>query len=285
MVITRKYNISLCVFVLIAVLICIFGCNKNEKIKQSKSSEHVTNSTQKISSNEWLEFESLYTTIHINNFTGKMNLISKSDSAILSNNEAKAWSLFLKGVSALQDSVNRTKASLYFHTIVDSFPKTYYAKDADELAIQLRIMIKEDSLWHEASNLKEDDIKHKIVFNIYHLRNVNTYQIGQPGICSVFTQSKDKYNSAIILKNIGETAVPYLIKLLNDRRPICSIGYWRDYYPTRTVLRYQDAAIEILSAILHKELYKRTNAASYFSMETPFVRDSIINNIKHSNKT
>ena len=76
------------------------------------------------------------------------------------------------------------------------------------------------------------------------------------------------YNAADALREIGEPAVPFLIELLEDRRPIRGVGYWRNFRPDRTVLRYQDAAIQIIDAIRAEHAYDRRTTSSYFSTET-----------------
>jgi hypothetical protein len=88
------------------------------------------------------------------------------------------------------------------------------------------------------------------------------------------------YNAAIALWEIGEPAIPYLIDILGDRRPIRGVGYWRDFRPNRTVLRYQDAAIQIIDAIRSGNAYDRRTTSSYFSTERPEIRLEIIEALK-----
>ena len=87
---------------------------------------------------------------------------------------------------------------------------------------------------------------------------------------------KRPYDAAIALREIGEPAIPYLIEILEDRRPIRGVGYWRNFRPSRTVLRYQDAAIQIIDAIRSENAYDRRTTSSYFSTEQPEKRQEII---------
>src|SRR5439155_4348695 len=82
------------------------------------------------------------------------------------------------------------------------------------------------------------------------------------------------------LKEIGEPAIPALIKLLADRRPTRSVGYWRNFAPSRTVLRFQDAAIQILDELLPAPFYRPNSTGAYFSTESSKVRRRVIRSIK-----
>ena len=127
-------------------------------------------------------------------------------------------------------------------------------------------------------------IDQKIAYNVHRLRDVVGFQCSQPGMCSVFSSLDPKgeaCNAAIELRKIGRPVIPALIALLEDRRPIRSVGYWRDFHPTRTVLRYQDAAIQILNSLLPSEFYIRSSTAAYFSTEEPEVREAVIARIRN----
>jgi hypothetical protein len=89
-----------------------------------------------------------------------------------------------------------------------------------------------------------------------------------------------KGNAAVELKLIGDAAIPTLVALLEDRRPIRSVGYWRSFSPSRTVLRYQDAAAQILNEILPQPFYDRSTTGSYLSNEKPERRAKVIESIR-----
>jgi hypothetical protein len=97
---------------------------------------------------------------------------------------------------------------------------------------------------------------------------------------TLLNQKRDSYNAAIELRKIGWPSVPALIELLGDRRPIRSVGFWRGWSPYRTVLRYQDAAIQILNDLFPTRFYERTSTSAYFSNERPEMRERVIAAIK-----
>jgi hypothetical protein len=78
----------------------------------------------------------------------------------------------------------------------------------------------------------------------------------------VTSSSRRRSNAAVGLRDIGRPAIPRLINLLRDRRPIRAVGFWRVFHPSRTVLRYQDVAIEILQGLIPKRIYARSTTAA-----------------------
>jgi hypothetical protein len=201
----------------------------------------------------------------------------------LSGNEKKAWEAFFAGVNCLQDKGDRMQAAVFFEQVAKEFPESRYAEDSKELGGLLRQMVNEDKEWKEPPNPVALPTDRKVAYYIYHLRDVNCYQGSWPGMCSVLTDFGEKQgvpNAAMKLKEIGEPAVPALIGVLEDRRPIRSVGFWRIYDPARTVLRYQDAAIEILGGLLPASFYRRGSTAAYFSIESVEVRQRVIGSIK-----
>ncbi|WP_075096631.1 hypothetical protein [Planctomyces sp. SH-PL14] len=78
----------------------------------------------------------------------------------------------------------------------------------------------------------------------------------------VTSSSRRRSNAAAGLRDIGRPAIPRLINLLRDRRRIRAVGFWRVFHPSRTVLRYQDVAIEILQELIPKRIYARSTTAA-----------------------
>jgi len=201
----------------------------------------------------------------------------------LTGDEKKAWTTFIAGVKSLQDNGNRKRAAKLFEQVAKEFPESGYAADSKELSGLLRQMVEEDKRWTEPRAPGALPLERKIAYYTYHLRDVNCYQMGQPGMCHVlmeFGQKRPGTNAAMRLKEIGEPAIPALIQLLEDRRPTRSVGYWRNFSPSRTVLRFQDAAIQILDALLPTAFYNRKSTAAYFSTESAEVRERVIRSIK-----
>ena len=199
---------------------------------------------------------------------------------------AKAWSIFERAIVALQEDGDRAEAARLFHRIVKEFPETYYADDSLELARELDKMIEEDNKYRPPDNIATLSLDQQIAFHIHNLRDVVAYQFMQPGHCLIVGQTRlpdaAPYNAAYAIRDLGEPAVPYLIELLNDRRPIRAVGYWRNFSPNRTVLRYQDAAIQIINAIREDSPYLRHTTSSYFSIEKERVRTNIISSLRAS---
>jgi hypothetical protein len=196
--------------------------------------------------------------------------------------EPEAWGSFSDGIGVLTSSGDRAKAAKGFREVLERTPLSHYANEADELALLLEAMADEDRAWVEPRDVDQLNLEAKIRYYIYHLRNVQAEQFFQPGMCHVLSPGllgedpKAKPNAAILLRKIGKDAIPALVELLDDRRPIRSVGYWRDYWPTTTLLRYQDAAIQILDVLLPAPLYQRGSTAAYLSNESPEVRYQLI---------
>ncbi len=199
----------------------------------------------------------------------------------LNGSEAEAWEMFSTAVNSLQEKGDRKAAAKLFKKISRKFPDSDYSGDSKELKILLEEMAKEDAAWKEPDDIDKLTLKEKIAYNIYHLRDLNFYQSSQPGmnILDSSAQTENTYNAAVELKNIGRPAIPYLIKLLDDCRPTRSTGYLKDSYPSRTILRYQDAAAQILNELSATFLYRNGSTVAYFSDESPEARTEIIDTI------
>lgn len=196
------------------------------------------------------------------------------------------WKEFLAAVTYLQDQGDREEAANRFQLVFNLYPDSDYAIYAYELGELLRQMVAEDRRWKEPIDLEQLSTEERIAYNIYRLRDVNCYQVFQPGKCDVLRNKfgrlhTDSYNAAVELYNIGSPAILSLIEILDDRRPIRSVGYRRSSDQDRIVLRYQDAAIQILNELLPAVFYRPSSTGSYFSNEYADVRAKIISNIRN----
>jgi HEAT repeat protein len=183
---------------------------------------------------------------------------------------AKAWGVYESAIAALQESGDRPLAAKRFREVATKYAGTVYAANSQELADNLDKMIEEDRQWKEPKDISALTQPEKIGYHVYHLRDVVAHQWGQPGNCNVLSGlsfDKEPQNSAKALLEIGEPAIPALLDLLDDQRPIRAVGYWRDFHPTRTVLRYQDAAIQVLNELLPGAPFRRRTTSSYLSAE------------------
>jgi len=253
---------------------------------------------QKPMTDEWSKFASLYGKRFFSSLTdaetGEPAVLGDrmTDEEIRRLSElptAKAWSLFESAIDQLQDKGDRKESARLFRKIATDFSNTYYADQSKELADMLDKMIAEDSDYTPPKEIASLDLDQQIEFHIHNLRDVVAYQFSQPGYCHVLSQLRlsddERYNAAEALRDIGEPAIPRLISLLDDRRPIRAVGYWRNFHPTRTVLRYQDAAIQIISAIRTDTPYDRRTTSSYFSTERSETQKAVIESLKSSTKS
>lgn len=247
---------------------------------------------------EWSEFASLYGKRFFSSLTnaetgepaGLGERMTDGEVRRLSDlPTAKAWNLFESALDLLQDKGNRKESARLFRKIATDFSNTYYADQSKELADLLDKMVAEDAAFTAPKDVASLELNEQIDFHIHNLRNVVAYQVTQPGYCYVLhtiRSSDDKrYDAAQALRDIGEPAIPRLIELLDDRRPIRAIGYWRNFNPNRTVLRYQDAAIQIISSIRSSNPYEPRTTSSYFSTERPETQKAVIESLKSSTKS
>ena len=246
---------------------------------------------------EWSKFASLYQEKHfssqLNPETGKLGdrkpMTAERMKQLSELPTAKAWSVFESALGELQKKGNRKEAARLFGKVATEYPNTYYADQSKELADLLNGMIAEDSNYEPPQEIASLTQREQIAFHIFNLRDVVGYQFSQPGYCAILSEvplpDNSKYNAARALRDIGEPAVPDLIALLSDRRPIRAVGYWRNFVPMRIVLRYQDAAAQIISAIRSGKAYKPPMMGSYFSTERPDTQQAIIESLRASVKT
>ena len=185
-----------------------------------------------------------------------------------------AFEKFADAAISFQASGDRKQAARQFGDIKERYLDTEISQKSGELATLLGRMQNEDSNWREPLNPNTLALEQRIDYLVYHLRNAECYQMGQPGACWILEPSQP--NSAHELLKIGKPAVPKLIELLEDRRPIRAVGYWRDFCPSSyTLLRYQDVAMQILHEIYDIPAYKNHLWAEYHSDETPEMRKEI----------
>jgi hypothetical protein len=238
---------------------------------------------------EWERFASLYSASSFERFepddtTHRLSAEDRKQLAELPT--AKAWAVFESALEALHDEGDRHLAAKRFREVASKYSGTYYAEDSRELADRLDQMVKEDQAWKEPKEVSSLSKPDQIAYHVYHLRDVVARQWSQPGYCDILNGSllvgDKEYNAAVELRELGPDAIPALLDLLEDRRPIRAVGYWRDFHPTRTVLRYQDAAIQILNELLPDPPYHRRTTSSYLSNEDEDDRAKLIDQIRKS---
>jgi hypothetical protein len=212
---------------------------------------------------EYAEFSSLYWKQTMGSMrrveTGELvnpdDQLTEADKKRLSEMPtAKSWDIFTDALTALDDQGDRKQAAKLFHQIVNEYPDTYYADQAGELSKFLDKMVIEDSNFKMPENFDQLELDKKIAVHVHFLRDARGYQFSQPGSCQLsFHGSTDpaaeNYNPALALFEIGKPAADVLADHLDDRRPVRGVGYWRNFRPSRSVLRYSDAAEQIIRKI------------------------------------
>jgi hypothetical protein len=237
---------------------------------------------------EWEKFRSLYSARWFERLHDEIGVprMSEEDRKLLAEMPtAKAWQLFESAIEALEGDGNRRLAAERFREIVAKYAKTVYASDAKELADLLDKMVEEDRAWKEPDDVASLTVAARIEYDVYHLRDVVAHQWSQPGYCHVLAGGllgDDGPNAAKNLRDLREASIPALLDLLDDRRPIRAVGYWRDFHPTRTILRYQDAASQILGELLPGAPYVPGSTSSYFSGEEAKERTKLAEQIRKS---
>ncbi|MCP3677978.1 MAG: HEAT repeat domain-containing protein [Deltaproteobacteria bacterium] len=233
---------------------------------------------------KWSNFSSAFTKCYFSERMKDKKVSPETRKMATESPEAKAWGWFSTALKQLQEGADRSEVAKAFRKLVSTYPDSYYAEDSRELTGLLMKMVDEDKAWNEPADHEHMSVQEKIKYNIYRLRDVACRQFSQPGMCNVlssFGAETGEYNAAIELSKIGRPAIPALIALLGDRRPIRSVGYWGYFKPTRTVLRYQDAAMQILNKLLPSAFYGRSSTATYFSTEEPEIRGKVIARIRN----
>ncbi|WP_417386797.1 HEAT repeat domain-containing protein [Gimesia sp.] len=201
---------------------------------------------------------------------------------------AKSWDLFEDALQQLQTQGNKKEAARLFHKVATEYPDTYYAEQSKELAELLDQMALEDREYKPPQNVKLQSVTEQISYHIYQLRNLVAYQFSQPGYPSIFgfpplDDDETVYNPAVELCKIGDPAVPFLLRLLEDPRPIRAVSYWRNFVPVRQVLRYRDVAKVVLKKIRPDIA---DDLSRYDSTKDPIKKKLILERIKstHSKK-
>ncbi len=182
------------------------------------------------------------------------------------------WQPYLEAVTRLEETGDRAAAAVLFKDFAAKFPKSDYTEDARELANLLEKMAAEDREWKEPGDPKELTTQDLISSLVYHLRDIDCFQWAPPEQCDLLSacgRYRDRGNPAAGLLKVGEAAaVPALLGLLEDRRPIRATGYWHDEEErSRTVLRYQDVAFVLLNKLAKIPWYEKRTGAGYFSAD------------------
>ncbi|MCI0379000.1 MAG: hypothetical protein L0215_15435, partial [Gemmataceae bacterium] len=198
----------------------------------------------------------------------------------LAQDEA-AWQSFNEGILLLQKGAPRSQVLEHWQKALTDSPQSKYAAQLRDYIAQLKPQIEEDKKL-AAGAVKAPEklpLAERIAYYLERFPDVRGEQFSDPGFCSTVGMGEGTALSDAVVR-IGRPAIPALIEKLNDRRLVRSVGWWRSYAKSRTVLRVQDVAIQCIHAILDQTFYERRSTSTYFSIEEPKTREKVIVDIK-----
>lgn len=166
-------------------------------------------------------------------------------------------------------SVSRPQLLAEFESIVTNHPDSQYHQRAADAAGILTRMIAEDAAHAKAAptNFDHLPVGDRVREFIYQLRDQNGHQWSQPGWCDIFLDDRGTNSPGSKLVAIGYAAVPQLIVALDDPTYTRSVGYWRNFTFSHTVLTVGDCAGAILQRIAGRTFYKPGSTSGYMSKE------------------
>ncbi len=169
-------------------------------------------------------------------------------------------------------------------------PRADLVPDALELADRLEDEAKEDAAWEEPAAPGSLSPEARTAWLVYHLRDATGTRLPFDGYTSVLPRrgtgvGPPKGPVADLLAG-GRVSLPVLLTMLEDRRPIRAAGWGsrrvsdREWDSVLVVLRYQDAALEMLNALLPTPTYERKHTADYLSSQGAEDRTELIADVR-----
>jgi hypothetical protein len=167
-------------------------------------------------------------------------------------------------------SVSRPQLLAEFQAVLTNYPNSQYEQRARQTVEILTRMIAEDEAHAKAApaNLGRLPVEDRVHELIFQLREQNGQQFSQPGWCDIFNDPRGTNTAAHQLVNVGFPAVPQLIAALEDPTFTRSVGFWRNFAFSHTVLTVGDCAVAILQRIAGKAFYQPASTSGYMSNES-----------------
>jgi len=197
-----------------------------------------------------------------------------------------AFQDFYRGIELLENGGPRQEVLAAWEKSLSVYPHSQYREQLLDYIARLRKQIEQDTklLATSVDNPEKLPLDERIAYYIARFPDVRGYQALQPGHCQTIglggpTEEYDTSLSDAIVQ-IGRPAVPMLVDHLTDRRLTRSVGFFRNFAPSRTVLRVQDVAVQCIERILMQGFYSPSSTSSYLSNESPEKREQIISDIK-----
>jgi hypothetical protein len=197
-----------------------------------------------------------------------------------------AFHEFYRGVELLQNGAARRDVLASWEESLKLYPHSRYREQLLDYTATLREQTGQEKelLATAVDDPEELPIEERIAYYIARFPDVQGRQLTQPGHCLAVGHGPPRKESGTWLSDsvveIGGRAVPVLIEHLIDRRLTRSVGFRRNFEPSRTVLRVQDVALQCIERILDVHIYSPSDSSSYLSTESPETRNQVIADIR-----
>lgn len=173
---------------------------------------------------------------------------------------------FRKAALVLQIDGDREAAAHLFHLVAEFHSTSPLAAEARELSVLLVQMDSEDKLRKARQKSSSRKLGGESMEElVYRLRDVVRVQVVVPSRLCLACGGMEGDPIDELCK-IGSPVATRMIGLLTDRRPIRAVAEVHRSTKAPVVLRYQDAAIEILSKVIPFRPSTSATEGTYFSM-------------------
>jgi hypothetical protein len=168
-------------------------------------------------------------------------------------------------------SVTREALLAKLEAALKQFPASRSADDMKQMADRLRKMITADRAHAAASKpIDATTPEEQAAELVFQLRDQTGQQNSQPGWCDIFEGDDGKETEAspaARLVKLGHAAVPALIDALGSEDYSRSVGFWRDFQFSHTVLTVGDCALQVLQRIANRQFFEPKTTSSYMSRD------------------
>ena len=197
--------------------------------------------------------------------------------------DSQAWSKFNRAIIELNSGSLRSEVAILFKRVNTEHPGSYFEAQAKDYSEVLTEMSREEKLFATNKPVSTLPQKEQITYWFFRLRDCNAVQSMQPGHTTLpsahwaeFLKGRwQQPDPADRLVEFGFYAVPILVAALDDHRLTRAYGYRRNFEPQRYVLRFGDAAIQILEVIAGESFYRPTSTSSYLLKESPELQQEV----------
>ena len=172
-----------------------------------------------------------------------------------------AWLHFLRGVNLLMFA-DRREVLPQLKLSITLAPESEIAAQAKDLVKRLESIVAQEQQPQAKPDYSKLSIEQLAEAYIAQIKNLHSPQFSQPGFIEPYSGAVVGQSALLaptmLLKQMGDKAVPALIKALDDDSPTRTVYHWRDFARNRVVWTVSDFAWHILRDITGKELgYRR----------------------------